>query len=139
MNINENHNALVEDLEDLIVHPKKGCTGYSVLSSSGPVTAHKILAIITKLKVDDVKEKTSITTPKKSTVNIILLKIRSNKKACRQVLLKKTGISNSALDNALLFLIESNRITKRYAGRDAHRDIYLYSAVSTRNKKTVNQ
>ena len=46
---------LIEELKALIINPKKGTTGYTVLSSEESVTAYKIDKIITKLEQETKK------------------------------------------------------------------------------------
>jgi hypothetical protein len=46
---------LIKELESLIIKPKKGCSGHTVLRGSEMVTAHKINKIINTLKSESVK------------------------------------------------------------------------------------
>ena len=41
---------LIKELKALIINPKKGTTGYTVLKSEESITAYKIDKIITKLE-----------------------------------------------------------------------------------------
>ena len=68
-----------------------------------------------------------VTEPKQVTVNLITKALKRYKELCRLSLLKKTGINELELGNALRFLSSKQRISSRYIRKDNRSNILIYS------------
>ena len=66
--------------------------------------------------------------PKEDNVNLVFAEIKLHKEVTRKVLMKETGVSQTCLNNVIIFLLKKEMLTKRFIGNAGANKIHAYSA-----------